>query len=110
MLTLLFFLIVAHALADYPLQGDFLAQAKNRHTELGQLIGAWPLCLIMHGLIHAGAVMLILHSLPLALLELVLHCLIDLAKNEKKISFITDQALHLACKVLYVAIVFSGVM
>ena len=28
MLTLLILLLVAHALADYPLQGDFLAKAK----------------------------------------------------------------------------------
>ena len=27
---ILFWLMVGHALADYPLQGDFLAKAKNR--------------------------------------------------------------------------------
>jgi hypothetical protein len=28
-MTLFFWLLVGHAIADYPLQGDFLAKAKN---------------------------------------------------------------------------------
>lgn len=35
-MTVLFALLIAHALCDYPLQNDFLSKAKN-HTALGCL-------------------------------------------------------------------------
>ena len=33
-IQILGFLLAAHALADYPLQGDFLSKAKNRFAPL----------------------------------------------------------------------------
>jgi hypothetical protein len=32
-----FLLAAAHALADFPLQGDFLANSKNHTTDLGKI-------------------------------------------------------------------------
>lgn len=98
--TLFFLLLVGHCLADYPLQGDFLAQAKNRYTETGEKLWLWALP--SHGIIHGGFVMLITGSFVLGLMETVAHCLIDWLKCENKISFGTDQWLHIACKVLWV--------
>lgn len=102
--TMLFLLIVGHALADYPLQGDFLAQAKNRNTPVGKLF--WMHALPAHSVIHGGFVTVITGSLWLGIAETVIHGVTDWLKCENRISLNTDQIVHLACKVLWVAIVF----
>lgn len=50
MSLILFWLLVAHALCDYPLQGDFLARGKNRHAWPSVLDGVavWPHALTAH--------------------------------------------------------------
>jgi hypothetical protein len=101
-LELYFWLTVGHALADYPLQGDFIAQAKNRHTAPGALFWRWVLP--THGLIHGGFVALVTGSVLLGVAEAVAHSAIDYAKCEGWLSFDADQLLHLACKVCWAAI------
>lgn len=100
--TMLFLLIGAHALADYPLQGDFLAQAKNRNTAIGKLF--WPHALFAHSMIHGSAVLLITGSMLAACLEVLIHAGTDWLKCEGTISLNVDQAIHIACKILWVAI------
>ncbi len=97
---LLFALLVWHALADYPLQGDFLAKAKNRMTPLPGV--PWWQALGAHSLIHAGGVAVLAGSLWLGAAEFAFHFLIDNAKCSGKIGFNTDQAMHVACKVAWV--------
>jgi hypothetical protein len=110
---LVFWLIVAHALADFPLQGDYLAQAKNRHTELTKKLAAagsgtvWPWHLFYHAAIHGGAVAYVTGSIALGCAEMVAHTAIDLAKNEGKISYTTDQVLHIAFKLLWAGLTIS---
>lgn len=97
LITLFILMLAGHWLADYPLQGDFLAKAKQ----------SGPLRvyhLIAHAGIHAGAVLLITSSVVLALIEWVAHTMIDELKVRNKITFAQDQALHIAFKVLYVLI------
>lgn len=60
--------------------------------------------LIAHAGIHGAAVMFVTGYLWLGLIEWGLHTLIDNAKCEEKTSFATDQALHILCKIGYVAI------
>lgn len=36
-LTLIFLLIGWHFIADYSLQSDFIAEAKNRNTDIGKV-------------------------------------------------------------------------
>jgi hypothetical protein len=103
---MLFFLIVGHALADYPLQGDFLAQAKNRNTPVGKIF--WPHALGAHAMIHAGFVTLITGSVLLGIAEAVVHAVTDWLKCENKISLNTDQAVHIACKVIWAALAADG--
>jgi hypothetical protein len=105
-LTLLFLLVFAHMLADYPLQGPFLSEAKNRHTKVGSEF--WPHALAAHAIIHGGMVLLLTGSMLLALGETVLHAYIDFAKCEQRISLNTDQALHLACKVAWATAAMLG--
>ena len=105
MVEIIILLIAAHCLCDYPLQGDFMAQGKNRNTPVGEKI--WFMILPSHAAIHAGAVMLIT-GLPLAaLLEFVSHTVIDFLKCEEKISFAQDQAAHIAVKALIVVMVVA---
>ena len=99
---LLFVLIFAHALADYPLQGAFLSEAKNRNTAIGKVF--WPHALFAHAMIHGGFVFLITGSLAMALAEVVIHAATDWLKCESKISLNVDQAIHIACKVAYAAL------
>jgi hypothetical protein len=94
--TLLFLLVAAHALADYPLQGEFLSQAKNRNTAIGKVF--WPHALFAHAMIHGGFVLLLTGSMVFAVGEVILHAFIDWAKCEGKISLNADQAFHLFCK------------
>ncbi len=102
-MSLLLLLLAAHALCDYPLQGDFLSKAKNRQAPLPGV--PWFQALGAHALIHGGAVMLLTGAWWLALFEVAAHAVIDDAKCAGRIGFNTDQALHIACKVAYAAIV-----
>jgi hypothetical protein len=99
---LLIKLIFAHYLADYPLQGDFLAAAKNHRKPFPGV--PWYQALIAHSAIQAGFVWLITGSLWIAGIEIVAHAAIDYLKCDGRISYNTDQCLHLFCKVAYVAI------
>lgn len=95
-------LLAAHWVCDYPLQGDFLSRAKQ----------SGPLRiyhLVAHAGIHAGAVFLVTGSLVLALIEWLLHSAIDEAKVRGITTFAVDQALHVACKGIYIsAILWLG--
>lgn len=101
-MNLLFLLLVGHAVADYPLQGDFLAKAKNPWQPIPGI--DWQIAMAAHCLIHAGAVWIITHSLPLAMAEFSLHFVIDVLKCAGKTSFSGDQILHVLCKILWTAI------
>lgn len=91
--------VVIHALADFPLQGDYLARQKIRKNATSP--SDWVVALSAHCVIHAGGVWLVSGSLACGAIELVLHAVIDLGKGEGKYGITTDQMLHLACKLGY---------
>lgn len=101
--TILFLLMVGHFIADYPLQGDFLARGKNHTNPIPGI--PWYHCLVAHSFIHAGAVYIVTGSLMLALLELVVHTFIDYEKCDGSLTYNQDQFLHFLTKVL-IAIIF----
>ena len=111
-LTLLFWLLVGHAVADYPLQGDFLARAKNHRAPVVAANGQafpWWIALAAHALIQGGAVALVTGSVLLGVAETVVHFAIDYATSEGRTGgYVGDQALHVACKVLWVALALWG--
>lgn len=103
--TMMALLLFAHALADYPLQGDFLSKAKNRTAPI---VGVpWWQALTAHAVIQAGFVGVITGSIGLAFAEFVAHWLIDDLKCRNRIGFNTDQALHIGCKVAWCLIAFA---
>lgn len=105
-MILLFQLLAAHALCDYPLQGDFLARGKNHRQPIPGVPFYW--CLLSHALIHGGAVMWITGFPVLGLFEFVVHALIDYLKCDGIFGFDADQIWHVSCKVMWVALVLSG--
>lgn len=108
-MMLLFHLIAGHALADFALQSDAMAVGKNRNRPVdpakippGQKPQTvWPYWLASHALIHGLVVSLITGVWWLGALEAVVHFCIDFAKCESWTGIHTDQALHVACKVLW---------
>ena len=103
---ILLLMFAAHALADYPLQGDFLATAKN-HT--APVTGVpWYQALLAHSAIHGGFVGVITGSVWLGVAEFVVHNIIDYSKCAKRISYNVDQALHVGFKVLWVAVLVAA--
>jgi hypothetical protein len=106
-IRLLFALFTAHALFDFPLQGEFLSKGKNHTNPLPGV--PWYQCLFAHSLIQAGAVAMITGSPVLALAELIVHAITDYAKSEKWISFNVDQAIHYASKVLWAVLLWMAV-
>jgi hypothetical protein len=96
---ILFLLMAGHALADFSLQTEFMAIGKNRNTELGK--DHWFYCLTGHAFIQGGIVLLLTGSLGLGITETILHWIIDFLKCENRISFRTDQFLHIFCKITW---------
>ena len=112
-LVLFFALVIGHAFADFPLQGDFLSHGKNRHIKPPQLADGkgspkdlWIYLMSAHCLIHAGFVWLITGAVIFAFAEFVLHWIIDALKCEGKTSFAMDQWLHIATKAVFVLVIW----
>ncbi len=108
-----FALCVGHAIADFPLQGEFLAVSKNRHLlkklqDPSRPPEIWVTCLSMHCLIHAGFIWAITGSSLLAAIEFVIHFFLDVAKCDGKTNFNQDQAAHILCKAAYAVVIWFG--
>lgn len=115
-LVVFFALVIGHAVADFALQTDFIAIAKNPHANLERFFGkddvpphVWIWALGAHAMIHSAAVWLVTGSVVLAAAESVLHWVIDCAKSEGLTSFSADQLLHIGCKLVYAALIAAGV-
>lgn len=108
-LHMLVLLVAGHYLADYPLQGEFLATQKNPWLDASKRLAPWYQALGAHAAIHAGVVLLITGSVTLAGMELIAHTAIDAGKCAGKFSFNTDQAIHFSCKVAWVALLSLGI-
>lgn len=101
---MLFWLLVSHAVVDFPLQGDFLARGKNHRAPLPGV--PWIVCLVAHAHICGGAVALVTGSWQLGVAEAVVHAITDFAKNEGwlgigETGFVADQLIHVACKLVW---------
>lgn len=102
-ITLFVILVFFHYLADFPLQGDFLAKAKNHTAPIPHV--PWRHALFAHSFIQASLVYLATGIPILFIAELVAHAVIDYQKSRGEITFATDQYLHIACKALWVVVV-----
>lgn len=96
-LMLAVLLLGTHWVCDYPLQGDFLATAKQK----GPLR---PYHLVAHAGIHGAAVALVTGNAWLGLAEWLAHATIDELKVRGRSTFAIDQALHIVCKAVWLLI------
>lgn len=104
---ILFKLLLAHFLCDFPLQGDYMAKFKSwKQSGSEPDVAGW--LLLGHGTIHGGAVYLVTGSQVLGVIETVLHVVIDSLKITGKITYSQDQWAHLGCKFAYVALIHAG--
>jgi hypothetical protein len=106
MLMMALMLIGAHWLCDYPLQGPFLSEAKvNGPLRFYHLVA--------HAGIHGTGVAVVLfvfigpQAVWFGLAEWLAHTVIDELKVRGKTSFAVDQALHVICKLVWLAIIFA---
>jgi hypothetical protein len=93
---ILWLLLFGHYLADFPLQGDFIAKYKAPKSA-----DYWFHVMTAHCVIQGGIVSLITHNLWLGLAEFVIHFCVDCLKCKGKLTFNQDQAIHLLCKLLW---------
>lgn len=115
MITLFFKLLCGHALGDFALQSDTMAQRKNRNRAIdprsippgAKPQAVWFYFLTSHALIHGGIVYLITGSVLLGVIETLFHWGIDFWKCENLYGIHADQTLHILCKVLYVVMMHS---
>lgn len=96
---MLFYLFGFHYVADFPLQGQFLSDAKNHKKPIPGI--SWPQCLTAHAFIQGMFVAFLTQSVILGLAEFVIHWIVDYARSDGKISFDMDQSIHLLCKLLW---------
>jgi hypothetical protein len=127
-------LVFGHFLADYPLQGEFIALGKNRTCPLPGT--PWYQILLAHAFMHGGLVAaaivlagisghpaLFALAFPLAIAETIVHFAIDdwKCRREARLRKIyegqcdvllckriagydIDQALHFACKAAWTVV------
>ena len=99
-LNLLIMLILGHFLVDFPLQGDKMAVEKCAGKDVTL---HWRWWLSAHAATHGFMVALLTGIPVLGLAEMVAHSLIDFGKCRFGYKLIVDQALHWACKIVWVA-------
>lgn len=103
MVEILFLMIFAHFLADYPLQGTWIATTKS-HKNPHPSGYPWYHSLFAHSTIHGGFVGIITGSIILGVFETIIHFIIDYGKNNECYGVNVDQFLHILCKIIWFAI------
>lgn len=104
--SLMFLMVAGHALADRPLQeGAIRADKYAPRGVPGD--HRWLFGLACHSLIHGGFVAVITGHWWLGVAETVSHMAIDDQKMRGRFGMITDQALHMICKLAWAGIAVS---
>jgi hypothetical protein len=96
--TLVLAFIFAHFVGDFVLQSAAMAVGK---APGGDSHVAWGWWLTAHASCHGLLILLLSGSWIFGLAEALSHACIDWLKIQGKLSFATDQILHLICKGLW---------
>ena len=108
MIHLLAYLVVAHFVCDFVLQGDTMAREKSpRSSTALQKNVPWGYWMLAHSLTHGAAVTLLTQQLYLGVAEAAAHFVIDYVKCEGRINIHADQAIHVSCKVLWAVLAWA---
>lgn len=103
---LMFLMAAGHALADRPLQEGAIRADKYAPRDIPGNY-RWLYGLLCHSIIHGGFVAAITGTWWLGVAETISHALIDNAKLRGVYGQITDQALHMACKIAWTLILIA---
>ncbi len=104
MIGMLFLLLAGHAYADFALQTPHHSAAKCPGNKTGI---PWQVGLGYHALIHGGIVALVTGYWWLGVAETIIHGTTDHIKWRRWIDPLTDQAIHIGCKIIWVIIAIS---
>lgn len=99
-MTILFWLLVGHAAADWQFQSA--AHSRDKNPLLSPSL--WFYAMSAHCLVNAGAVAWATGSVTLGVMEFVWHFIIDLLKCYRLLDRNEDQALHITCKLCWAAL------
>ena len=103
-ITVFIWLVAGHAFGDFVLQGDTMAEGKNRHRNPSLHGVNWWYWLGSHAIVHGAVTGFITGSTVLGLAEAIAHFVIDYGKCEDWYDIHLDQVLHVACKFLWTAL------
>lgn len=108
-IEILSLMVFAHFLADYPLQGTWIATTKS-HKHPHSTGYPWYHSLTAHAVIHGGFVGIITGSVVIACAEVIFHWVIDYHKSNDTFGIHMDQFLHLMCKILWAWVATSLIL
>lgn len=117
--------IIGHFFADYALQTEYMATAKNKWKPIDKTPWFWPM--IAHCSIHGGFVFIVTSlflfvfstfpivvilniSMVFSVIEIIFHFIIDCLKCKNLINYTMDQLLHVSCKILYYVVCLFLIM
>lgn len=105
LLTVCWWLLVAHAFTDYVFQSEFMANAKQpESTYRRDKYGPWWWWMAAHGLINGAGVVFATGYVWLGIVESVVHSVTDYAKCQGHINTKQDQMIHVGSKGIYALI------
>ena len=113
-LGILFWLLVVHAICDFPLQTEWMVKSKAPSARQPRSSSSnpgliWVHVLSSHAMIHAGGVALVTGSIMLGMAEFIAHWLTDFGKGKQLYGFHTDQLIHVACKFAWALCLINGI-
>lgn len=99
-LKTIFWLLVAHFIADYSLQSPEMGKYKNKRNQSippdskAKPVSVWIACMTAHAFVHAGLSALVV-GFPLGLLIGIIHWIQDYLKCKIQYSPNLDQIIHI---------------
>lgn len=102
-LELAFMLFVGHFLGDFALQSEYMSTHKSPEVSKD-----WYIVMTAHCAIHSMIVFVLTGQISFAIFEFVAHFAIDYEKSKGRISYLTDQFVHVLTKaVIFVGLIYS---
>lgn len=112
LLTIIFWLLIAHVIADYPLQTPEMGKYKNKRNQptppdnKAKPVSVWFAYLTAHAFVHAGLVALVI-GVPLGFALGIFHWIQDYLKCKYQYSPNLDQIIHIIILVGFAVLVVN---
>lgn len=111
----IFILLFLHALADFTFQTNTMANGKNKKTALNNWLKlgrdkedfdkyVWLYWMTAHALIQGGLIGFMFGNWYIAIIEFVMHWIIDFLKTNNYTNIHHDQGMHLGLRIIYAGV------